>query len=304
MLRRVALAIGALVAGALAWPAGAQEFAAAEIEIERIADDLHVLYGGQAAGNTLALFAGARALIIDTGVPETAPKLEAAIAKLGGTVATAINTHWHFDHADGNKLLGPNGVTLVAHENSRAMLTKHNSINVVRTIIEQPPYPDAALPVITFPNELRYHFGGEEVELLHVAAAHTAGDAVVFLRRHNVVHTGDVFLTSAYPFVDMDAGGDLDGLIEFNRAVLARIDEQTVIVPGHGRRARRADVTAYIEMLTAVRARLAALIADGASLEQVLAAKPTAEWDERYGNPATFFIDRAYASLRRASATR
>jgi cyclase len=304
VLRGVALAIGALAAAAFARPLGAQDFAAAAIETEPLAEDLHVLYGGQAAGNTLALFADGRALIVDTGVPETAPQLEAAVVKLGGPVTTAINTHWHFDHADGNKLFGPNGVRLIAHENSRAMLKKHNSINVVRTIIEQPAYPPAALPAITFPSELRYHFGGEEIELFHVAPAHTAGDTVVLFRRHNVVHTGDVFLTNAYPFVDFDAGGDLDGLIEFCRAVLARIDEQTTIVPGHGPLARRADLVAYVEMLTAVRIRVAALIADGASLEQVLAAQPTAEWDERFGDPATYFIDRAYASLRRARTNR
>jgi glyoxylase-like metal-dependent hydrolase (beta-lactamase superfamily II) len=106
-----------------------------------------------------------------------------------------------------------------------------------------------------------------------------------------------VFLSAAYPFADVDNGGDFDGVIEFCRTVLERIDEDTVVVPGHGRTAAYADLERYVDMLETVRGRIAALIADGATLEQVVAAEPTKEWDERYGNPTTFFLDRAYKSL-------
>jgi glyoxylase-like metal-dependent hydrolase (beta-lactamase superfamily II) len=194
-------------------------------------------------------------------------------------------------------VLGPDGALIVAHARSRERLTRDNQINVVRTILDQRAFPPAALPVVTFTDRMEVYFGEERLELVHAAPAHTAGDVAVILRTSNVVHMGDVFLSSAYPFADVDNGGDLVGIIEFCRDVLARIDGDTIVVPGHGATATYEDLERYIEMLVAVRARIAALIADGASLEQVVAAEPTKEWDERYGNPATFFLDRAYKSL-------
>jgi len=116
------------------------------------------------------------------------PKYREAIAALGGTPIThAINTHWHDDHSDGNKVLGPDRVLIVAHANSREMLTHDNKINVVRTILDQPAFPPAALPAVTFADRLELYFGSERIELVHVAPAHTAGDVVVILREHNDV---------------------------------------------------------------------------------------------------------------------
>jgi cyclase len=273
----------------------------AAVTVEELKPGLHVLRGaggGQAAGNVLALLGPRGVLVIDTGYPQFVPKYREAIARLnGGAITHAINTHWHDDHSEGNKVLGPDGTLIVAHDNARTRLTRDNKINVVRTILDQPAFPPAALPVVTFGDRMELYFGGERLELVHVSPAHTASDVAVILRTSNVVHMGDVFLSSAYPFADVDNGGDFDGVIEFCRAVLARIDESTVIVPGHGRTATYADLEAYIEMLVAVRGRIAPLIADGATLAQVVAAQPTKEWDERYGNPTTFFLDRAYKSL-------
>ena len=280
----------------------AQDFAAAKITAQQLAPGLLLLFGGGGgvvAGNTLVSIGDQGVLIVDTQFPPMVPKYRVMIAALGGAgrdIDFAINTHWHDDHAEGNKVLGPDGVALIAHENSRAMLTKNNSINVVRTVLDQPAYPAAALPVITFDDRLRLHFNGEDIDLVHVGPAHTAGDTAVILRGHNALHMGDVFITSGYPFVDVDDGGDLDGMIEFCRAVLEEIDRNTIIVPGHGEVASYQDLADYVAMLTTVRGRIAALIADGASLEQVAAAKPTAEWDAQRGNPA-YFINRSYASL-------
>ena len=119
----------------------------------------------------------------------------------------------------------------------------------------------------------------------------------LFLRGHNVAHTGDVFLSAAYPFSDVDNGGDFDGEIAFVTALLTELDRDTVIVPGHGRVASYDELVAYVEMLKIVRGRIAALIADAATLEQVVAAEPTKEWDAKYGNPRTYFLDRSYKSL-------
>jgi cyclase len=271
------------------------------VTTERIAEDLHVLYGaggGQSSGNVLAFLADEGTLVIDTGYPQFVPKYRDAIASLGGRpIARAINTHWHDDHSEGNKVLGPERVLIVAHANSRQMLMRDNKINVVRTILDQPAFPPVAWPAITFSDRLEMIFGGERIELLHVTPAHTASDVVAILREHNVAHTGDVFLSSAYPFADVDNGGDFDGLIEFLTTLLTEIDRDTLLVPGHGKPARYDDLVAYVEMLRVVRGRVAALIAGGATLHQVLAAEPTKEWDGKYGNPRTFFLDRVYKSL-------
>jgi cyclase len=293
-------AAGALAALSL-YTAGAQEAQReATVTSEQLQAGLHVLYGaggGQVSGNVLVLFGAHGTLVIDTGYSQHVPKYRDEIARLGGGAVThAINTHWHDDHSEGNKVFGP-AALIVAHSNARAMLLRDNKINVVRTILDQPKFPPAALPVVTFEDRIELYFGDERLELVHVSPAHTAGDVAVILRGRNVVHTGDVFLSAAYPFADVDNGGDFDGVIEFCRGILERIDRATVIVPGHGRTATYDELAAYVEMLETVRGRIKALIANGATLAQVVAAQPTKEWDAKYGNPTTFFLDRAYKSL-------
>jgi cyclase len=273
----------------------------AAVTSEQLKPGLHVLYGsggGQASGNVLVLFEDEGSLVVDTGYPQFVPMYRAEIARLGGGAVTyAINTHWHDDHSEGNKLFGPDGALIVAHSNARTMLMRDNKINVVRTVLDQPAFPPPALPVVTFDDRIELYFGDERLELVHVAPAHTAGDVVVILRGRNVVHTGDVFLSGAYPFADVDNGGDFDGVIAFCRGILERISRDTIIVPGHGRNATYAELEAYVEMLETVRGRLVALIEGGATLEQIVAAQPTREWDAKYGNPTTFFLNRAYKSL-------
>jgi len=300
---RTRRAVTGLLIVACSLAVGAQEPPReATVTTEQLAPDLHILFGaggGQSSGNVLALLGTEGTLVVDTGYPQFVSKYREAVAALGGRPITrAVNTHWHDDHSEGNKILGPDRVLIVAHENSREMLTHDNKINVVRTILDQPAFPPAALPVVTFADRLELYFGGERIELLHVAPAHTAGDVVVILREHNVAHTGDVFLSSAYPFSDVDNGGSFDGEIEFVSRLLTELDRDTVIVPGHGRVARYDELVAYVEMLEAVRGRVTALIASGATLEQVVAAEPTKEWDAKYGNPATYFLDRTYMSLK------
>jgi glyoxylase-like metal-dependent hydrolase (beta-lactamase superfamily II) len=272
------------------------------VTTEQVKPGLYVLRsagGTQVAGNVLAVLGDPGVLVIDSGYPQFVPKYREAIAALhGGAVTHVINTHWHDDHSEGNKLFGPDGALIVAHTNARQMLTHDNKINVVRTILEQPAFPSAALPVVTFDDRIELYFGSERLELVHASPAHTAGDVAVILRTSNLVHTGDVFLPAAYPFADVDNGGDFDGVITFCRDVLARIDRDTIIVPGHGATASYDDLARYIEMLEEVRGRIVTLIEGGATLAQVVAAQPTREFDEKYGNPTTYFLDRAYKSLK------
>jgi len=195
-------------------------------------------------------------------------------------------------------VLGAEGTWLVAHENSRQMLTKNNVINLVTAKRDQPAYPETALPVVTYDNTMRFHFNGERIDLLHFGPAHTTGDTAVVFREHHVVHMGDVYNNAGYPFIDVDNGGSLDGVIEFSSKVLAEIDSNYMVVPGHGPVADAQALADYIDMLTMIRDRMSALIASGATLKQVEASRPTSEWDEKKGDPKSF-LDRAYLSISR-----
>src|SRR5690606_1480093 len=287
-----------LPALALAQNPGPERLAAVEIRAERVADDLYVLFG--AGGNIAVSFGEQGVLIVDTQFPELVPKIRAAIRELGGgDIDFAINTHWHYDHAEGNLRLGPEGVWIISQTESLRRLTIDNVIDpMTRPAFPQPVYPPAARPIATFDTRMQMHFNGQLVELLHFGPGHTAGDAAVIFRDRNAVHMGDLFLPEGYPFVDVNNGGDIDGLIAFCRGVLAELNDDAVVIPGHGPIATYADLARFTEMLQAVRDRVAELMAGGATLEQGQAARPTAEWDERYGMPANF-IDRVYTSLSR-----
>jgi glyoxylase-like metal-dependent hydrolase (beta-lactamase superfamily II) len=267
------------------------------ITSQQLAENFHVLFG--VGGNILVSIGANGVLIVDDQFPQMVPKYKATIGELGGgAIDFAINTHWHFDHADGNQVLGPEGTWLVAHEISRQMMTKNNVINLVTTARDQPAYPETALPVLTFDDAMQFHFNGERIDLMHFGPAHTAGDTAVILRGHKAVHLGDVFNNAGYPFIDADNGGSLSGIIEFCSKVLEQIDSTYTVVPGHGPVTDAQALADYVAMLATIRDRMNALISTGATLQQVVAAQPTSDWDERKGNPASF-LNRAYLSLTR-----
>jgi len=273
------------------------DFAAVEIKFETVAPGLHVLFG--IGGNVAASIGDQGVLVVDDQFPAMVPKIRAAIRELGGRdVDFVINTHWHFDHTNGNPILGESGSWIVSHVNSRQMMTESQLVNLVGTVVRQVPSPPEGLPVITYEDRMQFHFNGEQIDLLHFGPAHTTGDAAVMFRGRNAVHMGDVFNNAGYPFIDADNGGDLDGIIRFCEAVLDEIREDTVVIPGHGPIANYSELQEYVLMLRTIRERLAALIASGATLDQVIAAKPTAEWDGVKGDPIRL-LDRAFASLTR-----
>ncbi len=268
------------------------------IEVETVADGLHVFFG--IGGNIAVSIGESGVLVVDDQFPEMIPKVNEAIEELGGgPVDFAINTHWHFDHADGNKALGPAGSWIVAHEHSAEMMAKDNIINLVIAKYKQDAYPPDARPVISFGDLMTFHFNGGDIELIHAGAAHTAGDVAVIFRKQNAVHFGDVFNKLGYPFVDVDSGGSIDGMILFCETVYAELNEDTIVIPGHGVVTDMPDLAAYIEMLKTVRQRVKALIDDGKTMDEVIAANVTADLDEVYGDVSQSlgFINRVYTSL-------
>ena len=262
--------------------------------------DGHYLFYLESGGNVIASIGDQGVLIVDDNFVPAVPIFQQKIRELGGgDVDFAINTHWHYDHADGNKVLGPQGTWIVSHVNSRDMMTRANVINVVvRPSVNQAANETVALPVATYDDTMQLHFNGERIDLRHYGPAHTTGDTAVIFRDANIVHLGDVFNTSGYTFIDADNGGTIDGVIQFCEAVLMEINSNTLVVPGHGRVSDYAGLREYVSILTTVRDRVSSLIDRGATLEEVIAAKPTAEWDARLGDPLRL-LDRAYASLSR-----
>jgi glyoxylase-like metal-dependent hydrolase (beta-lactamase superfamily II) len=299
-VRRSGLTVIAALAGLQA--VHAQDYDNARIETQEVGDGLYVLYGlGEdvIARNIRASNGDQGELLVDDQFPEIAPKYKAAIANLGGgNIDIVINTHWHFDHADGNKALGPEGARIVAHETSRRMMMQDNVINLVAQEIQQPAFPAAALPVMTYDTVMHTYFNGERIDLMHFGPAHTEGDTAVILRDSQVVHLGDVFNMSGYPFIDADNGGSLSGVIDFCQAVLDQLEPTAIVVPGHGPVSDYQGLADYIARLSTIRDRMQTLIDSGASLEQVVAARPTAEFDARQGDPSGL-LNRAYASMTR-----
>jgi glyoxylase-like metal-dependent hydrolase (beta-lactamase superfamily II) len=254
---------------------------------------------GPGSGNVLVSIGASGVLTVDDGVPDVVPGYKAMIASIGGgDIDFVVNTHGHFDHADGNKVLGPDGVRIVAHQNARDLVMQDLVINLGGNSIPQAAHAPEAWPEITYESSMRLHFNGDRIDLLHVGPGHTDGDTAVIFADRNLVHMGDVFINGGYPFVDANNGGSLIGIAEFCERVLATLEPGATVVPGHGPVADYAALAEYAAMLRTIYERISALVEDGATLEQVIAARPTADWDEAKGNPSGL-LDRTYASLTR-----
>ncbi|PCJ40149.1 MAG: MBL fold metallo-hydrolase [SAR86 cluster bacterium] len=267
-----------------------------EITSQEVSDGVYVLFGS--GGNILASVGDQGTLIVDSMYAQLVPKIQNELRNLGGNgVDFTLNTHFHFDHADGNPLLSSDGAWIVTQSNARRMMAGEHPIDLVDFAYLQPAYPRESLPVITFDDHMQFHFNNENIDLMHFGPAHTTGDAAIYFRNANIIHMGDVF-NAGYPFIDAGNGGGLDGMIKFCKSVLNTIEEDTAVLPGHGPILGYEDLSLYIDMLETVRDRIVYMIDAGSSLEEVIAAEPTREFDDRYGDPGRL-IDRAYMSLAR-----
>ena len=194
--------------------------------------------------------------------------------------------------------MGGEGVLIVAHDNVRKRMSVEQFNELFNS--KTPAAPALALPVVTFGEDVTFHMNGDEIHAFHVPPAHTDGDAVVHFRKANVVHMGDLYFNGMYPFVDIWSGGSFEGVIAAADKVLPLCDEQTKIIPGHGPVATKADLKGYRDTLAAIRDKLKPLIASGRSLDEVKAAKPTAQWDEKLGQgfiKPEMLVEIAYKSL-------
>ena len=234
-------------------------------------------------GGNIAVCAGEDGVFMvdDQYAPLTPAILEAVREINEGPVRFVLNTHWHGDHTGGNENLGKAGAVVVAHDNVRERM----SVDQFMAFMDRqvPASPKGALPVVTFSEDVTFHLNGETVHAFHVPAAHTDGDAMVHFRQADVIHAGDVVFFGLYPFIDVGSGGSVVGVIGALDRLLPLVGEDTIVVPGHGPLTDRAGLVAYRDMLATVSDRVAAMIREGMSLEAVQAARPSADYDEAWG---------------------
>lgn len=269
------------IACLLPFAAGADDrFAKVEISSEKVADGLYMLQG--AGGNIAVLVGQDGTFMVDDQYAPLSAKIQKAVAELTDEpLRFVINTHWHADHTGGNEHFGKAPALIVAHENVRKRMSTEQFIETFKRKVE--PSPAAALPVITFTDATTFHWNGETVRVQHVDRAHTDGDAIVHFNRANVIHMGDTFFNGNYPFIDLSSGGSVDGVVATMDQVLGMANDKTRIIPGHGPLSDRAELQKQRDMLVELRGRIQKLIEAGNSRADVIAARPTKDYDAECG---------------------
>ncbi len=270
-----------------------------KIETVNLAPGIYMLIG---RGGNIGLTVGTDgAAIIDDQFADMVPKIRAAVALLAEKpVRFVINTHLHGDHTGGNDGFGAAGAVIIAHDNVRKRLGS-DQVNP-STNEPIPARAREALPVVTFADSATLHFNDEDLEFMHLPNAHTETDIVVRFRKANIVHMGDLFV-GGFPFIDGNTGGTFDGLILAHEKVLASIDDSTKVIRGHGPIGNKAELQAFHDMLVVVRDRVAKLVKAGKTQQQVVEARPTKEFEEKYAGAnfnAEQWLGRAYVDQKRA----
>ncbi len=265
------------------------------IKVEKIAPGIAVLFG-QGGNIGLSYGTDGNVLIDDQFAPLT-PRILAAIATIDpDPVQFLINTHFHFDHTGGNENFAKTGAIIVAQDNVRVRMAQGSAVlgNKIG------PSPTGALPVVTFTRDMKIYRNGDTLNIFYAPHAHTDGDAIIQFEKANVIHMGDTFFNGLYPFVDLESGGNIKGVIAAADRVIALANENTRIIPGHGPVASKADLIAYRAYLVDVTAKVQAAIKAGKTLAQTQAMKPSAAYDAKYGGAfikPDAFVAEIHASL-------
>lgn len=263
--------------------------AASTITIQKLRGNVSVLMG---AGGNIAVLPGRDGkLLIDAGFAGARPKITDALASISSDPIThLINTHWHFDHTDGNEWLHSAGAAILAHENTRRHLS--TTTRVKGWNFTFPPSPAGAIPAEVFEDEHTLHLNGAKIALKHYAPAHTDSDISVHCTDADILHVADTFWNGYYPFIDYSTGGSIDGMIRATEANLAKVTDKMIVIPGHGPVGDKPQLTFYRDLLVGARDKVAALKKQGRSLDEIVAAKPTAATDAKWGggfmSPAMF----------------
>lgn len=246
-------------------------------------------------GNVLAITGKEGTTLLDTGVTPRVGDLDAELSKLQAKpVKTVVDTHFHFDHTGGNAHYGAQGAAIIAHENVKKRLSTEQYNFLLKMTF--PPAPAEALPTKTFRSGYTVAAGGHTLKIIHpVTGAHTDGDAFIWIPDANVIFAGDLFFNGFYPLIDYNADGSIDGMVKSADAMLAHANSKTRIVAGHGALASKADLKAYRDMLATIAGRIHKLIKQGKTEDEIIAAKPTADFDAKWSGG--FFNGDAFTRL-------
>ncbi|MFM9978116.1 MAG: MBL fold metallo-hydrolase [Sphingomonadaceae bacterium] len=264
------------------------------IRVEKIVPGVAVLFGQ--GGNIGVSYGPDGTVLIDDQFAPLTAKIAEAVASLGATpVKFLINTHWHFDHTGGNENFGKAGAVIMAHDNVRVRMMAGGT--VVGNMI--PPAPKVALPIVTWHDGLSLHLNGDEVRTRHLHNGHTDGDSIVHWKAANVVHMGDLFMNKvSLPFIDIASGGTATGFLAAIEKTLTLIDDKTVVIPGHGPLATKADLTAFRDMLRVVIGKVQTGMGEKKTLAQIQAEKPAAPYETKGGFiSGDAFVKAIYESL-------
>ena len=259
-----------------------QSFDDVEIRVHPVRGTVHYLEG---RGGNIGLSVGDDGVVmIDDQFAQLTDRIVAAIREISdGPIRFVINTHIHGDHVGGNANLARMGIDILARDAVRRRLAAGDN-------------PEAALPVLTFEEDIDLYLNDEEIAVFGVPPAHTDGDSYIHFRSSDVLHAGDVFRTTGYPYIDRANGGTLAGTLDALGIIIGLSGPETLIVPGHGEVSDREDVEAFRDMILDVRNRVAELVERGMTYEQVASANPTAPYDEDFGDPERF-LQAVYAEL-------
>ena len=264
------------IAGAGIAAAQMPDFSKVEITSEALGPGVAVMFG--AGGNIGVSHGPDGTVLIDDQFAPLTEKIATAVADLGGTpVKYLVNTHWHFDHSGGNETLGKAGATIFAHDNVRVRLASGGTIlgNAI------PPAPPVALPVVTYAQGVTFHLNGDQIDAVFTGGGHTDGDTVLYWRKANVLHTGDLMMSNApFPFVDVSSGGNAVDLVASLDKMLAMTNAQTKIIPGHGPVTDRAGLQAWRDRIAGAVETVRKAKSGGQSLDAFLAANPLKPLDQ------------------------
>jgi glyoxylase-like metal-dependent hydrolase (beta-lactamase superfamily II) len=266
--------------------------ATAKITTQKLRGDISALEGS--GGNIAVLTGSDGKLLVDAGITASRPGITEALNNLSSDpVKHLINTHWHFDHTDGNEWLHSVGAEITAHENTRKHLSETTRVDAWNFTF--PPSPKGALPTKVFEKDLKLRFNGENLALKYYPPAHTDSDISIEFSEADILHVGDTWWNGYFPFIDYNTGGSIGGMIQATEDNIKRVSDKTIVIPGHGPIGNKSGLLEFRDMLVAVRDKVASLKQQGKSLEEVIAARPTAEFDAKWSK---FVIDgKAFTQL-------
>ncbi|REG49116.1 glyoxylase-like metal-dependent hydrolase (beta-lactamase superfamily II) [Paraburkholderia sp. BL6669N2] len=252
-----------------------------DLVVQPLRGNIAVIMGS--GGNITVLSGNKGKFLVDAGISKSKEKLQTAVNRLSpGPLKYVVNTHWHWDHTDGNEWMHLAGATIVAHKNTLKHLTETTHVDAWNWTFD--PVTPAARPTLLVDTEKTFSFSGETIEVRNFGGGHTDGDLWVYFKDADVLALGDTFWNGIYPYIDNEDGGSINGAIKWANKAVAYSTDHTILIPGHGPVGNRAQLIEFRDMLVTVRDNVAALKQQGKSLDEIVAAKPTAAFDAKWGN--------------------